>query len=199
MAAFERFLHSDTQIPALVKIGLAHAQFETIHPFRDGNGRVGRLLITFLLCEKEILSKPLLYISHYFRKNQEMYYRLLQRTRDEGDLESWLNFFLEGIAQVSNEATDTARRIVDLRENHRDLIVAEFGRSAGNGITLMEELFQRPIIQVNDVVNILGVSFTSANSLMGKFVEHGLVSEITGQVRNRRFRYSPYIELFSNI
>lgn len=195
----ERFLHDETPMPALVKAGLAHAQFETIHPFLDGNGRIGRLLVTFFLCEKEILLRPALYISHYFKRHRERYYELLQATRDSGDWETWLKFFLDGIGQVSLEATETARRIVDLRENHRSLITQEFGRVAGNGIKVLETLYRMPITQVNDVARLLETSFPSANSLIGKFVEHGLLTEVTGQARHRRFRYGQYIDLFSDV
>jgi cell filamentation protein, protein adenylyltransferase len=196
---FERFLHDDTQMPILLKIGLAHAQFETIHPFLDGNGRVGRLLITFLLCEREILETPLLYISHYFKENRQRYYDLLQGTRDTGDWEAWLKFFLEGIAAVSNQATDTARQIVGLREQHRNTISENFGRVGANGITVLEHLFQKPIISVNEIVDLINISYPAASNLISKFVEYGLINEITGNARNRRYRYTQYIRLFDGI
>jgi len=199
LSDLERFLHDDTEIPVLVKIGLVHAQFETIHPFLDGNGRVGRLLITFLLCQRKILQSPVLYISHFFKKHRDQYYDYLQTIRDKGDWEAWLKFFLTGVAEVSSEATETARKIVNLRETHRRLISEQFGRVAGNGIVVLESLFKRPIVQVNDVAALLRISFPSANNLLGRFVKHGLVKEMTGRARNRRFRYSPYIDLFSSI
>jgi len=195
---FEKFLHEQDSMPALIKIGLAHAQFETIHPFLDGNGRIGRLLITFLLCEREILEKPVLYLSHYFRQHRSRYYDLLQKVREEGDWETWIKFFLEGVAHVAKEATETARQIVALRENHRMLITDNFGRVAGNGLKVLEKLYSRPIMTVNNIVSITGVSFTAANELVRKFVENGLLSEATGQVRNRRFRYNQYIGLFTD-
>lgn len=199
LSNLEKFLHDDAYFPALIKIGLAHAQFETIHPFLDGNGRVGRLLITFLLCERKILQTPVLYISRFFKKHRDDYYHYLQMTRDAGDWESWLKFFLTGVTEVSNEATETARKIVGLRETHRRLISEQFGRVAGNGIVLLENFYKRPILQVNDVVNILGISYPSANQLLGRFVKHEIINEVTGRSRNRRFRYSPYIDLFSGI
>jgi len=199
LGALETFLHSEKQMPTLIEIGLAHAQFETVHPFLDGNGRVGRLLITFLLCQKTILTRPVLYISHYFKKHRTQYYELLQATRDHGDLENWLKFFLAGIAEVSNEATETARRIVALREEHRQLITGHFGRVAGNALMVLERLFQSPIVTVNEVADLLEVTYPSANNLVRQFMEHGLLGEITGQARNRRFRYGSYIELFSDI
>lgn len=193
----ERFLHEDQRIPFLIKTGLVHAQFETIHPFLDGNGRIGRLLITFLLCERGILQKPVLYLSYYFKRYRQRYYDLLQVVRDAGDWEAWLKFFLLGLAEVSQEATATARRIVELREEHRALIIEHFGRVAANGLKVLESLYSHPIITVNDIVEITKTSFTAANQLMQKFVAHGLLSEITGQVRNRRFRYDAYIDLFT--
>lgn len=198
LAKFENFIHDEDQIPALIKIGLAHAQFETIHPFLDGNGRIGRLLVTFLLCEREILQKPVLYLSHYFRRRRSQYYDLLQAIRDEGDWESWILFFLEGVADVAKEATETARQIVALRESHRRLITENFGRVAGNGLKVLESLYSLPIVTVGKVAAITGVSFTAANQLVNRFVEYELLSEFTGQARNRRFRYNQYIGLFAD-
>jgi Fic family protein len=198
LSYLERFIHNDDPMPALIKIGLAHAQFETIHPFLDGNGRVGRLLIAFLLCERKILQKPVLYISHYFRRHRDRYYALLQATRDDGDWESWLKFFLAAVAEVSDEATETARRIVNLRERHRGTITEHFGYSAGNGLKVLERLYSRPIISVQDVVKLTKVSFTAANNLTRRFVKHGILAEITGQARNRQFRYGQYIDLFAD-
>jgi Fic family protein len=197
LADLERYLHSDDQCPLLIKIGLAHAQFETIHPFLDGNGRVGRLIVSFLLCEREILHKPVLYISYYFKRYRDRYYGLLQNIRDTGDWESWLKFFLRGIKEVSIEATETARRIVTLRERHRSLIIERFGRVAGNGLRILETLYSKPIINVAYIERITGLSYPAANQLMSKFTRHGILREITGQIRNRRFRYDSYIELFT--
>lgn len=191
----ERFLHEDTPAP-LVQIGLAHAQFETIHPFLDGNGRMGRLLIAFYLCEQQLLQKPVLYISHHFKRHRQQYYDLLQGVRDTGDWESWLAFFLEAVIDVAEEATQTARRIVALRERHRQLIVDRFGRVAGNGLKVLETLYQRPLTTVKGVAELTGVTFAAANQLMNRFVETGLLREVTGQVRNRRFRYDEYVALF---
>src|SRR5262249_24486028 len=120
----EAFLHERDDLPLLVKVGLAHAQFETIHPFLDGNGRVGRLLITFLLCERGVLPKPVLYLSHYLKRHRQEYYDRLQAVRDSGDWEGWLEFFLRGVADVSAQATETARRVLLLREDHRALIAS---------------------------------------------------------------------------
>ena len=192
----ERFLHSE-ELPVLIQVGLAHAQFETIHPFLDGNGRMGRLLIAFMLCQREILQTPVLYLSHYFKRNRQDYYDSLQAIRDRGDWEAWIKFFLVGVIEVAQEATDTARSIVDLREAHRGLITERFGRVAANGLKVLERLYAKPIISVHDIEQLAGVSFPAANKLMAKFSEHELLDEITGQARNRRFRYSKYIKLFS--
>lgn len=198
LGALETFFHAETHLPPLIQIGLIHTQFETIHPFLDGNGRMGRLLITLFLCEKEILIKPVLYLSHYFKKHRTRYYDLLQATRDSGAYESWLKFFLQGVAEVSNEATETARRIVALREGHRNLITEKFGRTAGGGITILERLFGSPIISVNDVAETLKVTYSAANMLVNRFIENGILEEATGNRRNRLFRYSQYIDLFAD-
>ena len=194
----EKFIHGQDDIPALVKIGLLHAQFETIHPFLDGNGRIGRLLITFLLCHWEILHKPVLYLSYYFKKYRQEYYDLLQQIRESGDWESWLAFFFKGITEVSNQAADTSRRILEMREHHRSLIAEKLGYSAGNGHRVLETLYEHPIVSVKDVESVTGTTFAAANQLVKRFEELGLVEEITGQARNRRFRYAPYINLFAD-
>ena len=193
----ENFIHGDSHIPMLVKIGMIHAQFETIHPFLDGNGRVGRLLIVFLLCENDILIKPVLYISHFFKEHQQEYYRLLQAVRDRGEWEPWIKFFLKGIAAVSNEATETAKAIVELRERHRHEIQESFGRAAGNGLKLLERLFQRPFVTVPQVSRMLDVTYPPANDLVARFVSAGILQEVTGQERYRVFRFGDYINLFS--
>ena len=197
LSDWERFVAQDDELPLLVKIGLAHAQFETIHPFLDGNGRVGRLLITFHLCARGVLSKPVLYLSHYFKQHRQEYYERLQAVRDRGEWESWLIFMLRGVLQVAGEATQTAREIVAMRELHRNLITKEFARSAAHGLIVLESLYARPILGVKEVIALTGMSFPSANDLIKRFVKHGLLTEITGQVRNRRFRYTPYIKIFA--
>ncbi len=196
LADLEKFLH-DESLPPLIIIGLAHAQFETIHPFLDGNGRMGRLLIAFMLYQREILQTPVLYLSYYFKRYRSDYYDHLQKIREDGDWEGWLKFFLKGVGEVAKEATETSRKIVDLRERHRQLIVDEFGRVAQNGMRVLEHLYQRPYIRVQDIEKLTQVSFPAANNLMNKFVEHDLLTEVTGQSRNRQFRYGSYIDLFS--
>jgi Fic family protein len=197
LADLERFIHTPSSLPLLVKIGLAHAQFETIHPFLDGNGRVGRLLITFLLCEQKVLLKPVLYLSHFFKRHRSEYYERLQAVRDRGAWEAWLAFFVRGVEEVSREATETARRILALREEHRTIIADHLGRAAGNGHRVLETLYERPIVSVGEVQELIGTTYPAANTLVARMTEHGILKEITGQTRNRLFRYQPYINLFS--
>jgi Fic family protein len=198
LADLERFLHARNPPPALVQVGLAHAQFETIHPFLDGNGRVGRLLITFLLTERRLLARPVLYLSHYFKRNRAAYYERLQAVRDEGDWESWLGFFLDGVAAVSREATMTAAAILSMREEHRGRITEEFGRAAANGHRIMDRLFSNPLVTVATVRDWLDVTPKAANHLVNRLVDIGVLREITGQARNRRFRFDPYLRLFED-
>ncbi len=198
LGALEHFLHEKDKLPLLVQVGLAHSQFETIHPFLDGNGRIGRLLITFLLCERGALSKPVLYISHYFKQHRQTYYELLQAVRDSGDFEGWLKFFLEGVAQVSIQAAATARRILELRETHRREITAHMGRAAGNGHRVLERLYEQPIMSVNDVQDLLKTTFAGANAIVRRLVNLGVLREFTGQARHRRFRYDAYVRLFED-
>lgn len=196
LGELETFLHADTPLPPLIRIGLAHVQFETIHPFLDGNGRVGRLLIAFLLCKQEILLKPVLYLSHYFKQHRQEYYEQLQSVRDRGTWEDWLTFFLRGVTQVSKQATETARRILGLRETHRSTITENFGRAAANGHRVLEHLYEHPIVSVKDVQDQIGTTYAAANTLVAKFVHSSILREITGQSRNRKFIYQSYIDLF---
>jgi Fic family protein len=197
LGELEKFLHQADDIPPLVKIGLAHAQFETIHPFLDGNGRIGRLLITFFLCQQGILQKPVLYLSHFFKQNRMEYYERLQKIRDEGEWEDWLKFFLKGVASVATQATETARQIVGLREQHRTLITNNFGSAGANGARLLEHLYKRPMTSVNAVKDFLEISYPNANNLVEKFRNNGILFEVTGNARNRQFLHTPYIDLFS--
>jgi Fic family protein len=193
--AFENYVHSNGDTPLLVKAALIHAQFETIHPFLDGNGRVGRLLITFLLVHSGVLRAPLLYLSYYFKLHRTEYYDRLMAVRQRGDWEGWLAFFLRGVAHTAHEATDTAERIFELRELHRTLVIEEVGT---NGLRVLSALFQRPLVNVNYIGRILDVSFPTANRLVARFEELGLLSEVTGRKRGRLFRYEPYLRLFDD-
>ncbi|MDB9517188.1 Fic family protein [Roseofilum reptotaenium CS-1145] len=192
----EKFLHSSQPMPTLIKVGLAHAQFETIHPFLDGNGRTGRLLITFLLCEQNILQRPLLYISYYFKKYRSQYYDYLQDIRDRGNWENWLKFFLCGIYEVAQEAAATARKIVNLKEEHRQLVLDQMGRRAAKAIALLESLYSKPIFTVEHAIEITKLRYSNANTLIKNLCDLRLLEEITGQKRNRAFSYAPYLEVF---
>ncbi len=191
----EKFVHDTTSYPVLIHCGLAHAQFETIHPFLDGNGRIGRLLITFLLCERGILNRPLLYISHYLKAHRIEYYDRLMAIRMDGDWEGWLKFFLRGIFEVSQSATATARSILDLREEHREIIGQKFS-SSNYGLRLLDFLFQQPIVTVRLVEEHLQCAYVTASKTVEQFVELGVLREITGWQRNRLYRYEPYLALF---
>ena len=196
LSDWEKFLHDEHPMPYLIKVGLAHAQFETIHPFLDGNGRIGRLLITFLLCQQGILQKPVLYISHYFMQHRQEYYDKLQAFRDKGGWEGWLAFFLKAVSTVARDAADTARKIIKLREQHHQLIGDRFGRTAGNGIKLLNQLYMGPTTSVQKTAALMSTSRQTAHLLIQKFVSEGLLTEITGWKRNQCFRYDPYVALF---
>lgn len=198
-AQLERFLHDRSPMPALIKAGLAHAQFETIHPFLDGNGRTGRLLITFWLVEQGILKKPLLYPSLFLKEHRDEYVDRLQAIRDAGGWEEWLRFFLDGMAQAAEQATRLARDIVALRESDRDRVAVGLGRRAANAQLLVDELFRRPIIKVKTVEQLLGVSQPTASSLVAALEELGLLRELTGRQRYRVFAYSEYLDLIPGV
>jgi len=195
MGELERFLHDDIPMPPLIKCGLAHAQFETIHPFLDGNGRMGRLLITFLLCWRGVLKHPMLYISDYFKRYRQEYYERLQRVRDHDDWEGWMQFFLKGLQTVALEATETARRIQTMRDQYRDLIGRKI-RGTAIGFVLLDYLFEMPMVNVKLVAQRIGRSYPVANDLVGTFLDLGLLIETTGQRRNRIYSFQPYLDLF---
>src|SRR5665647_1566530 len=193
MGDLQGFLHDRRPLPPLIKCGLVHSQFETIHPFLDGNGRMGRLLITFLLCQQGILEGPLLYLSYFFKRNRIEYYDRLQAVRDTGDWEGWMKFFLRGVIEVSSESAVTVRDILALRGVHTELLQKNL-RTA-NSLRLLDRLYDRPVTSVSNVAEYLGVTFNAANTLVGKFCDLGLLIETTGGARRRRFAYDPYISL----
>ena len=194
---FEKFLH-DESLPVLLQCALAHAQFETVHPFLDGNGRVGRLLITLLLCQRNALHRPLLYLSHYLKTNRAEYYDRLMAIRNDGNWESWLKFFLKGVEEVSTEAITTSRQIFALRESHRSAINKDLGSGAAAGLRLLDYLYEQPIISVRMVESYLKSSFVTANKLVEQLVKLNILKETTGGLRNRRYSYYPYLELFES-
>jgi Fic family protein len=193
MGDLETFLHDRKPLPPLIKCGLVHSQFETIHPFLDGNGRMGRLLITFLLCQQGILERPLLYLSYFFKRNRIEYYDRLQAVRDVGDWEGWMKFFLRGVIEVSSESAATVRDILALRASHTELLQTSL-RTA-NSLRLLDRLYDRPVTTITEVADYLEVTFNGANMLVSKFCELGLLRETTGGTRRRRFAYDPYISL----
>ncbi len=189
----EAFLHRPSIHPDLIDCALAHAQFETIHPFLDGNGRVGRLLVTFLLVTRGVLRLPLLYLSYYLRLHRAEYYDRLTAVREDGDWEGWLKFFLDGVRVTAEEASRTASLIVRLRDTHQSLVAP----GGGNALRLLDLLYQRPIVSVSAIRDDLTVSFPTASKLVKQFVARGLLEELTGNRRNRVYRYTPYLALFS--
>lgn len=194
--SFEGFLRDDGHYPTLIEVGLAHAQFETIHPFLDGNGRVGRLLNTFLLVHRGMLRRPLLYLSHYFRLHRAEYYDRLMAVRRAGDWEGWIRFFLGGVLQTAREATETAERLFELREAHRGAITEN--NLGQNGLKLLSHLFQQPLVNINRVASLIDSTFPTASRLVSNFESMGLLREITGQKRSRMFRYESYLALFED-
>lgn len=197
LGQLEAFMHADADLPLLIQIGMIHAQFETIHPFLDGNGRLGRLLITLLLCDKGVLREPSLYISYHFRRNKSEYYDRLQGVRDSGDWEAWLKYFLRGVRDVGREAANTAGEILLLREQHRRLLSDNLSHAlAGSAFKLIDHLYETPIISVQRASEVVGRTYANANTLIQRLVELGILEETTGRERGRRFRYSPYVDLF---
>lgn len=195
LAEWEPAIHDRSTYPPLIQIGLLHSQFETIHPFLDGNGRVGRLLITFLLTEWEILARPLLYLSIFFKEHQDEYYRRLQAVRDEGDWEGWLRFFADGVADTAKNATRTVQAILDLRERDRTTI-AELGRRAGNGYRLHDYLFSSPAVNARTVQELLGVTQPTANRLISELERLRILHEWTGRERGQSWLYQDYFNIF---
>ncbi len=196
LSDWEKYMHTPVEWPPLVHIGMLHAQFETIHPFLDGNGRIGRLLIALLLIERGLLAHPILYLSIFFKTHRAAYYQRLQATRDDGDWEGWLRFFLEGVLTVATEAADTVRNIMTLREQDR-MRVQELGRRTGVAHQLLDFLFKQPIVTVNTVRKQLDVSKPTANALVAALEEIELLKETTGMKRNRVFAYDEYLRLFA--
>lgn len=196
MEKLEKFFQSKDNIPPLVKIALIHAQFETIHPFLDGNGRVGRLIITFYLFWKGILSRPLLYLSFYLKNNRAEYYDLLMKVRTEGAWEDWIKFFLKGVSETSQEAANTAREIIKLKD---DLITKLYENSVSSvyAVKLIDLLFETPVISTKDIVEKLRVSMVTANELVRRFAKIGILKEITGKQRYKKYLFTDYVEIIA--
>jgi Fic family protein len=197
MSQLERFLHETNDgLPVVLRAGLAHVQFETIHPFLDGNGRVGRLLITLLMCHSGVLQEPLLYLSLYFKKHRDMYYRLLDQIRTEGDWEAWLSFFLDGVAETADGAVATAQRLSALFAADRESILP-VGRRAGSMLRVLDAMKSRPVTSIPAVVKTTGLSTPTAGMAMEELVSLGIARELTGRRRNRAFAYDGYIAILN--
>jgi Fic family protein len=194
---FERFLHDEKhRLPLLVEAGLVHVQFESIHPFLDGNGRLGRLLITLLLCAKRALKEPLLYLSLYFKTHRSRYYDLLQRVRTDGAWEEWLQFFLEGMAATAQEAAETATRILHLFSTDREKI-QKLGRSSSSALRVHEYMQRKPIANIAATAKALKISIPTVTLALNHLVRIGIVEEVTGKRRDRLFTYSRYFNIVS--
>lgn len=196
--AFEKFIHQPTpDIPPLIKAGLIHLQFESIHPFLDGNGRLGRLLITLYLCAESVLKQPLLYLSLYFKQHREDYYRLLQEVRERGAWEAWLEFFLDGVAKTADQAFDTATRIVALFEADRIRISAD-AAAAGSALRVHELLQRSAFLTAPITTQKTGLTAPTINAAFGELERLGIVSEVTGRKRGRVYSYRRFVELLSD-
>jgi Fic family protein len=194
LGAFEHFIHDHRHdVPILVRCALAHAQFETIHPFLDGNGRVGRLLITFMLVEAKVLAKPLLYLSVFLKEHRSEYYDRLTAVRSKGDWEGWVKFFLKGVSETAKLASDTGAKINKLREQHRSMLSKNI-----HGLALLDSLFDRPHLDVKRASDVMQCSVVTAGKVVRDLQASGILAEMTGQTRNRVFRYEPYLALFEN-
>ena len=197
MGDLEKFLHNEKIfVPHLIKIAIAHYQFETIHPFLDGNGRIGRLLITLYLVSNGLLKKPSLYLSDFIERNKSLYYESLTKVRVENDLSSWIKFFLEAVIVTANSGVKTFEDILSLKQE-MDSIVLEFGKKAHNATKLVDFLYQKPIISVSDIVEPIGISRQTANLLVRDFEQKGILKEITGYERNKLFAFDRYLNVYS--
>jgi len=196
--SFEKFLHNQPErTPLLLKSALAHVQFESIHPFLDGNGRLGRLLITFMLCAEGALHEPLLYLSLYFKTHRRYYYELLQRVRTNGEWEEWIRFFLEGVLNTCEQAVETAKQLTAMFAEDRKTIQEKTGRSTGSALRVHDALQQRPLATIKRLSSMTGLSQPAVTANLDKLVNLGIVGETTGDKRWRLFAYTQYIDILS--
>ena len=197
MADLELFIHNEKiHVPHLIRIGIVHYQFETIHPFLDGNGRLGRLLITLYLVSKKVLIKPSLYLSDFFEKNKAYYYDNLMIVRTSSNLNQWLKFFLVGIIETSKDSIDVFKKILKLKSRLETTVLPKLGARANRGQLLLENLYQVPILNTKDTAKLLDSSLSTANRLVLEFVELGILEEYTGYKRNRKFIFKEYVDIF---
>jgi Fic family protein len=197
MGNLELFFHEDrSDLPVLIRAGLAHVQFETIHPFLDGNGRLGRLLITFMLCERGVLRDPILYLSLYFKTNRRAYYELLDRVRTRGDWETWLDFYLTGVRDTADQAANAARRIVKLFAEHQKKIET-LGRTAPSVIRVLQHMQRNPIVSIPAAAQKIGISAPTVAKSLEHLQRLGILREVTGRERHRLFVYEGYLAILN--
>jgi Fic family protein len=197
MSDFEKFLHNTNQpLPHLIRIGIAHYQFETIHPFLDGNGRIGRLLITLYMVNSGLLSRPTLYLSAFFEKNKQLYYDNLTRVRTHNDLTQWLKFFLEGVRETAESSIDTFKAIIELRQKAEYQDILTLGKKTALAQKFLHYLYSKPIIDSREISKLLSVTPSTANRLIEDFIRLGILKESTGYKRNRIFIFEKYLTLF---
>ena len=197
LSDFELFLHNrDIKTPRLVRIAIAHYQFETIHPFLDGNGRIGRLLITLYLVSGGVLDKPLLYLSDFLERNKTLYYDNLTLVREKNDIGQWIKFFLTGVMQIAENSVSTLKKIIDLKASIEKERIFPLGKRSKQGIELFHHLFTKPVVTVKDVQKITGLSPKAANDLVRTFIDRKILVETTGYQRNRIFMFDEYMRMF---
>ena len=197
MGDLEKFLNNpNTHVPDLVKIAIAHYQFETIHPFLDGNGRIGRLLITLYMVQEKILAQPLLYLSTYFEKRKDLYYDNLNLVRVNNDMTHWIKYFLVGVEQTASLASQTLSNILRFKEDIENHVRANYGRRSTNAILLIHQLMKNPVVTVDDAARMCDTSYKSANEIIKLLCADGYLVESTGQSRNRLFHFKPYTDIF---
>lgn len=196
MGKLELFMHAENTLPDLISCALIHYQFETIHPFLDGNGRVGRLLITFYLCWKKIMQKPLLYLSYFFKLNRQEYYDRLNMVRDRGDYEQWISFFLKGVIWTSQSALETIKNLLEISETNKHILLRK-KISSPLAIALLEYLMIKPHLSIQEIASHFEISFQTAQSMVVQFVNLDILKEITGKKRDRRYSYWKYLDCLS--
>lgn len=197
MSDLEHWLHNeDIRVPALLRIAIAHYQFETIHPFLDGNGRIGRLMIPLYLVSKQLLDQPLLYLSAFFEGNKSLYYDNLTRVRTHHDMVQWLKYFLVGVEQTASKAVSTLQNVLQLKKNTEEHIHLHFGRRTGRALALFQHLLQHPVITVEGAAKHLEMSYKAANDLIDAMLKAGILNEVTGHSRNRVFVFQKYVQSF---